>query len=218
MEEEKKDYNFNVWQETLDPVFSKICKDSRLPDKWISYDRVANGKYKDSVIKPVNRYVESLYQPPVLISIDGNIVRLRQQNHADYFLLEKENGTFFNLDRPWLRQYYKTKEEFDIPDTCFKATYKMYVPWFIDANVDISYEQVEGSPFHIYPQTFAYEEVDPESKYVEPNFITFNFMRVGSHMVDDKFGKIKRLSPVFDMVFQADDIIVQRVRKFYEQD
>lgn len=215
---EEKDYNFNVWQESYDPVFSKICKDSRLPDKWLDYSRVSSGQYANSILKPVNRYVESLYQPPILVGIDKNIIRLRQQNHADYFLLEKETGEFFNLDRPWLRQYYKTNERFDIPDTCFQATYKMYIPWFVDAKVDISFEQVDGSPFHIYPQRFSYDEVDPESKYVEPNFIPFNFMRVGTHMVSDKFGKIKRLTPVFDMVFEADDIIVQRVRKFYEQD
>ena len=215
---ETKDYNFNIWQESYDPVFSKICKDSRLPDKWVEYSSVSNGKYADSILKPINRYVEALYQPPLLVSIDGNSVRLRQQNHADYFLLEKDNGAFFNLDRPWMRQYYKTSESFNIPDNCFQEVYKMYIPWFIDANVDIYFQQVPGSPFLIYPQIYSYSEVDPDSKYVEPNFIPFSFMRVGSHMVNDKFGKIKRLSPVFDMVFDADDIIVQRVRKFYEQD
>jgi hypothetical protein len=37
-------------------------------------------------------------------------------------------------------------------------------------------------------------------------------------MVNERFGKIKRESPMFDIVFQANDIIVQRVREFYEQD
>jgi len=37
-------------------------------------------------------------------------------------------------------------------------------------------------------------------------------------MVNDLFGKIKRQSAMFDIVFEASDIIVQRVRKLYEQD
>jgi hypothetical protein len=36
-------------------------------------------------------------------------------------------------------------------------------------------------------------------------------------MVNDKFGKIKRDSPMFDIVFQANDIIVEDVRSLYEK-
>jgi hypothetical protein len=60
--------------------------------------------------------------------------------------------------------------------------------------------------------------VSNDTKYLEPDFVEFHFKRIGNHMVNDKFGKIKRGSPMFDIVFQADDIIVERVRKFYEQD
>jgi hypothetical protein len=32
----------------------------------------------------------------------------------------------------------------------------------------------------------------------------------------DGFGKILRGTPMFDMVFQADDTIIQKIREFYE--
>lgn len=36
-------------------------------------------------------------------------------------------------------------------------------------------------------------------------------------MVNERFGKIKRESPMFDIVFQTNDTIVQEVRSFYEK-
>jgi hypothetical protein len=37
-------------------------------------------------------------------------------------------------------------------------------------------------------------------------------------MEQPHFGKIKRGVPMFDIIFQADDTIIQRVKEFYEQD
>jgi len=211
-------YDFDVWYKTNDPVFSQISKDSRLPEKWISYSKVANGKYKDSIIKPINSYVESLYPKPQLLSIDGNTIRLRQTNHAEFFLLEKKDGTFVNMDRPWMRQYYNTAESHMPMAGCFLGTFKFYAPWYIDEEVTVSYENSDDSPFYIYNKESCHERVLEGTDYLEPDFISFHFKRVGPHMVNDRFGKIRRDSPMFDIVFQADDIIVERVRKFYEQD
>lgn len=211
------DYDFDIWYKTKDPIFSDISKKSRLPEKWISYNNVLSSIYKDSIIKPINKYVENLYPYPTLIKIENNVVRLRQHNHAEIFLLNK-NHEFYNLDRPWMRQYYNTDEKHEIPNDCFPGTYKFYAPWFIDANIRIDYEIPKcESPFYIYEsQVFNLKSIN-DLKYREPDFITFHFKSAGSHMVNDNFGKIKRNSPMFDMVFEADDIIVERVRNFYEK-
>jgi len=213
------EYDFNIWYKTLDPVFSDISKKSRLPEKWISFENIRNGKYKNSIIKPINRYVEKLYQPPRLISINNNTVTLRQENHAEIFLLIKKNNKFYNLDRPWMRQYYNTEFSPNIPDNCFNGTYNFYVPWFIDADINIKYVSPDcESPFFVYDNSTIWKTIDKEKKYVEPDFVSFHFKSAGPHMINDKFGKIKRYSAMFDMVFTADDIIVERVRKFYEED
>jgi hypothetical protein len=211
-------YDFDVWYKTNDPLFSKISKDSRLPEKWISYSKVANGKYKDSIIKPINSYVESLYPRPRLLSIEGNTIRLRQTNHAEFFLLEKKDGTFINMDRPWMRQYYNTEETHMPMAGCFPGTFKFYAPWYIDEDVTVSYENSENSPFYVYNKESSHEKVLDNTEYLEPDFVSFHFKRVGPHMVNERFGKIKRDSPMFDIVFQGSDIIVERVRNFYEQD
>ena len=123
------DYDFDIWYKTNDPVFSSISKKSRLPEKWVGYSSVTKGRYSDSIIKPINSYVQNLYGMPDLVSIDGNMVRLRQRNHAEFFLFEKRDGTFVNIDRPWMRQYYNTSETHIPMAGCFEGTFKLYVPW-----------------------------------------------------------------------------------------
>lgn len=213
----KQDFDFTVWYDTYDPSFIDISRKSRLPDKWLNFQKVMNGPYKNSIIKPINRYVEALYPAPDLISIENNEVRLRQRNHAEFFLLSQD-GNFRNLDRPWMRQYYNTREEPQNVDGCFPGAFKFYVPWIIDARVDVSFEapKDEESPFLVYPKKVVYAEIPADTDYIEPEFVKFNFKSTGSHMEDQEFGRILRRSPMFDIVFKADDIIVERVRKFYE--
>ena len=213
------DYDFDIWYKTKDPVFSQISKDSRLPEKWISYSKVLDGKHKDSIIKPINSYVEALYPRPSLISIKDNTVRLRQTNHAELFLLERKDGTFVNIDRPWMRQYYNTKESHIPMAGCFPGTFKFYSPWYVDENLEVFYTSPEeDSPFYVYDAISTHIKTPKDTEYLEPDFISLHFKRIGPHMVNERFGKIKRESPMFDIVFQANDIIVQRVREFYEQD
>lgn len=209
------DYDFDIWKKTNDPVFSEISLNSRLPKKWVEFKYVQ--KYTNSIIKPINRYVESLYPPPKLISIDGNLVRLRQGNHAEFFLLTNPDGSFYNLDRPWMRQYYNTSHQIQEPDDCFPGTYIFYTPWYVDANVKVFYEKPEKeTTFFVYSNVSIHKEFDDNDTYLEPDFIRFHFKKEGAHMDRPGFGKIPRQSPMFDIVFECDDIMLKRVREFYE--
>jgi len=214
---QSNDFNFNVWYETYDPLFSDISRRSRLPEKWISYQYIKNNYYKQSFIKPINRYVEALYPPPTLLSINNNTITLRQHNHADFFLLIESDGKLYNLDRPWMRQYYNTLYKNNIPNNCFEYIYKFYTPWYIDFNGIVEYKNIENSPFYIYNMSIKHNIVPEYIKYLEPNFVPFSFKKIGDHMVDDSFGKILRGSPMFDMIFKADDIMINRVKEFYEK-
>lgn len=211
------DYDFNVWYNTYDPAFLDISAKSKIPDKWASYSRISSGKYADSIIKPINKYVEALYPAPKLISIKDNVVTIRQHNHAEIFLLEKDNQ-LKALDRPWMRQFYRSSKDYDVPDNCFLPVFIAYVPWFVDANVDVMFMPVQGSPFLAYEKNDRYFAIPKETRYLEPIMVPFRFKNVGDHMQEKHFGKIKRNTPMFDIVFAADDTIVEQVRKFYEQD
>ncbi len=208
--------NFNIWYETEDPNFIDISTRSNIPRGWLSYQAILNGPNKDSIIKPINRYVERLVPAPELVSIENNIVRLRQRNHAEIFLLEKDDGSFYNVDRPWMRQYYNTDQSgYDTPDNCFPGAYKLYIPWILDEYASISIEPVENSPFYVYPQTINCNPIPNNLEYLYPFFVSFHFKKVGDHMVTEKFGKIQRQSAMFDMVFSATDIIIGKIKDFY---
>lgn len=209
--------NFNIWYDTIDPNFTEISHRSNIPRHWLSYQTIISGPNKDSIIKPINLYVQRLVPPPKLISIDNNTVRLRQTTHAEIFLLQDEDG-FYNVDRPWQRQYYNTdSSKYLTPKDCFEGAFKFYMPWFIDDNVSIVVEQVEDSPFAIHPQSFNCYSVPNYVNNVEPFFVPFHFKKIGSHMESESFGKTLRQSPMFDMVFSATDIMIDRVRNFYEK-
>jgi hypothetical protein len=93
-----------------------------------------------------------------------------------------------------------------------------YVPWFIDANVLVLFRGIEDSPFVVQDKTDKYGIVPEDVRYLEPIMVPFRFRKVGSHMDQAHFGKIKRDSPMFDIIFKADDTIIEKVREFYEQD
>ena len=214
-----EDYDYNVWYTTKDPIFVDISKKSRVPEKWLAYDKIRSGQYSESIIKPINPYVEALVPPPSLVSIEGNTVRLRQGNHAEFFLLLEPSGNLRHIDRPWMRQYYNTELTPEIPKDCFPYTFKFYVPWHVDADVNVSYVNPTAySPFYVYPETVKHNIINDEEIYVEPDFVAFNFRSAGPHMEDKGFAKIKRQNPMFDILFEADDIMLERVRNFYEKD
>ncbi len=211
----KSKHNLNIWEESLDPGLVYISKESNVPDKWIRFDDIKNGEYGNSVIKPVNKYVEQMGIPPSLVSIEGNTVRLRQGNFAEIYLLVESAG-FYNSDRPHMRQYYKSADTTDLPPECFPGSYVFFVPWAIDANVEVRFEKPTiESPVTIYESAFQYKEISADTKYVDPPLVKFHFNRSGKHMQMPILGKIKINSPIFDMVFQADDIIIERIRRFY---
>ena len=212
---EELTHDFNIWFKSPSESFLYINQRSRIPDKWLNFDRVRSGAYKDSIIKPSNLYVENLYIKPELVSIEGNTVRLRQGNHAEFFLLENENE-FYHKDRPWMRQYYMSDMKIELPNGCFPGNFRFYVPWFLDEDISVRIESPTAeSPFLIYEREIEFKKTGHNTKYIDPPFVNFHFKRVGSHMIDEKFSKVRRNSPMFDMVFEADDIIVQRVREFY---
>lgn len=209
-------FNFNLWYDTYDPDFIKISHDSNIPEKWIRYQSISRDKYDDSPIKPINRYVEFLYPRPELVSVEGSRVRLRQKTHADIFLLETRFG-FKNVDRPHMRQYYQTKKDYPLGEDLFEPAFVFYVPWFIDSDIPVRFEKVEDSPFLVYESLFNYKAIPNNMDYIEPHFVPFKFKRKGRHMVNDSFGKIKRQSPMFDMVFDSSAIMIERIKDFYEK-
>jgi hypothetical protein len=213
------DYDFGIWKSTYDPAFVEISLKSRIPEKWLGFQQVVSlEKYKSSLIKPINRYAEALYPAPKLISIDDNFITLRQYSHAEIFILVNNEGRKF-LDRPWMRQFYKSAYVADLDAECFDDTFVAYTPWVIDSKCEVRFTvPSEDSAFKIFETTRHCVEIPIETKYLEPFMIPFRFKKEGSHMADSEFGKVKRLSPVYDMVIPRNAIIDLGIKEFYAKD
>lgn len=205
--------NHNVWYESFDEPFLKISWESKVPKKWMSFDDIS-GKYKDSIIKPINRYAEMLYPVPELISVDSERVILRQSNHAEIYLLVNEDGIFYNVDRPWVRQYYQSKLPPHCND-CFPGVYRAYVPWIIDLEVDVEFRNVPDSPFVIRNSMTNFIKIKPDIGAIEPIMIPFSFSKTGKHMKENNLGIIKVGTPMFDIIIKSNKDIEKKVREFY---
>ena len=70
--------------------------------------------------------------------------------------------------------------------------------------------------FLIYNNVVDHKKITNEDVYIEPDFIRFHFKKEGPHIDRPGFGKILRQTPMFDIVFECDDIMLNRVKEFYE--
>jgi hypothetical protein len=108
------------------------------------------------------------------------------------------------------------KKDFGDSATCFNQTFRFYVPWIIDEDISVDIRQPEGSPFLISEDTMSFKKILNNTQHVDPPFVHFQFKKIGSHMIDQEYGKIGRFSPMYNMVFEASDIMVKEIRRFYE--
>jgi len=213
----------NIWYTTKDPDFVEISLRSLVRPSWLDYRPVLQGRYSSSVLKPLSNYVENIGTEPSIVSIIGNTVRFRFYLYADIYLLG-ENDSFYNVDRTWMRQYYLTDKHLNDPDNqCFDGTFKFFVPWFIEDNLEVRYEQcsdVESPVLVEATNDFWHKPViNSESisrpMFLSPHFVSFKFKKYGSHMEDDIFGIPRRGAPIFDMVASVSDIMLKRIKEQY---
>lgn len=221
--------DFFIWHKSKSESFLWINHRSRVPSGWLSYTKGIRN-HRNDIIKPINLYVSRLYPKPKLISIVNNTVTLQQTNHAEIFLVtspkilatmegDKQNNDriVWNLDRPWIRQYYRSDRKiFADKDKCFDEVFRFYMPWFLDKDISIKIKQSKDSPFTILENNINFKDMSRSVDQIDPLFVHFQFNKIGNHIIDDDYGKISRLSPMYDMVFEADDIIIKEVRRLYE--
>lgn len=205
----------DIWFKTPDPNFLEISHKSLIPSDWILFDKI-DEQFKDSILKPINKYVQYLYPPPELVSISKEEIVLRQKTHADIYILSNEESGYFNIDRGWIRQYYRTAQHFGEYSDCFsQEAYKFYVPWVLDENTPVKYRAVRSSAILAHGFTSNFNGIPDDLVAINPPMVPCYFKKIGKHMKDEELGIIKRGEPIFDMAIPHSDIIEERVRSFY---
>jgi hypothetical protein len=209
------DPDFNIWYKSFNESFLYINERSNIKNDWLDYSEVLKTEYKNSIIKPINKNFYKLCPPPELVSIKNNVVTLCQKNFAEIFLLKKQNSANLNAtEKIHMRQFYLSKENKTKIVDCFDHTYRWAMPWFIDEDgIDIEISQVLDSPFYFYD--FKYKSKKNTEKQIDPLMLFFKFKNIGSHMIDNECGRIKRNQPAYFVKFSCSDIMVERVKEFY---
>lgn len=207
--------DFNIWYKSNKESFLYINERSNIKNDWLDYNEVLKTEYKNSIIKPINKYIYKLSCPPKLISIQNNKVILCQQNFAEIFLLQKTGSSFLRaMEKIHMRQFYLSdKKDKDIKE-CFDNVFRWAMPWFIDYdNIDIKITESQNSPFYFYDTTYKSEK--NKTQRIDPLMLLFKFKNVGPHMIDKEYGRIKRGQPLYNITFEADDILIERIKEFY---
>jgi hypothetical protein len=208
--------DFNIWYKSFNESFLYINERSNIRPDWLDYSEILKTEYSNSIIKPINKYFYKLCPPPKLISIDKNIITLCQENFAEVFLLKKtESESLRAIEKIHMRQFYLSKKE-DAVDGCFLNNFRWAMPWFIDADdIKIKISSIKNSPFYFYDYTYISKKNHKDR--MDPIMLDFKFKNVGSHMIDEEYGRIKRNSPAYLISFAANDIIIENIRSFYEK-
>ena len=208
--------DFNIWYKSRKESFLYINERSNIKDAWLDYSEVLSSKYKDLILKPINKYVQNLYQPPSLIEIKNGNVILEQSSFAEIMLLQKNGQSHLTaMEKIHMRQFYLSDKELEEDAECFNTIYRLFVPWIVDIpNLNISIEPIDNSAFKIIPQQITSLDYNKMDR-VDPEMLTFRFKKMGDHMIDSEYGKILRYTPMFRMIFPVNDIMVKRIEEFY---
>lgn len=200
------------WVNSANLTLWEILNESRLPDKWKRFDLIENN-YKECLIKPINRYVSNLYQKPELLEINysNNTITLRQKTHAEIWV-KPDHDDLYALDKTWQRQFYPSQNKY-IDEECFNPTYRFYMPWIIDDNIDVKISSC-GDTFKINNNSIKFNKTIMSDRVPE-YFIDFKIKKHGPHMVNETYGIIDIGTPMYDILIKLNNYQIEQVLSQY---
>jgi hypothetical protein len=216
---ETKDYisGSQWWINSANLSFEEIVTQSRIPDKWSRYNSkdILNIR---SVLKPVNNYVLNLYPKPKILSIHENLVTFRQRTHAEIWVEEKSNQVLYALDKCHQRQFYPSLNYIE-SDECFKPTYRFYIPWFINKNIEINIYPVEDeeTPFYVNKKNIIGTPIEDHKEYANTDFVDFKIKNTGPYYLKEKYAIISKDTAMYDMSAVLSDEEISQIKDYYGQ-
>jgi hypothetical protein len=207
----------DFWINSTNLSFAEIVNGSNCRRLYVEYQHVlSNDVVKTSILKPINDYAYNLYPAPDFIRYEDGCAYLRQRTHAEILIRKNYKDGLYFLDRPWIRQFYPSAEQFK-SDNSFLVVHKAYCPWFIDLDIEYEVLQVEDeyTPFIIKPDT--HKMVDTNSNIIEPNFVHFLIKKTGEHMIDPGHGKISIGTPIYDIKIRLSHTEYEKLIDFYHR-
>jgi len=205
------------WVNSENLSLPEIIIQSGLPNIWSRYNSKEILEI-DSILKPVNNYVLNLYPRPEIISIIDNRITFRQRTHAEIWVEEKDDNTLYALDKCHQRQFYPSLNSLENTE-CFDPTYRFYIPWFINKDIDVSITEVknEDTPFYINEKNIIAKLIEDTSEYAFSDFIDFKIKNTGQHQLKEKYAIISKNTAMYDMSVNLSDTEIFKIKDYYGQ-
>jgi hypothetical protein len=204
------------WTECSNLSFEELVIESKVPAKWARFDIISK-QVLDDILIPVNGYVLNLYPKPDIVSINGNLVQLRQKTHAEIWVKPEDDNLLYALDKCHQRQFYPSNAKMK-DQNCFSPTYKFYMPWVFSEDAELFISAVAGdeSPFKIQERQLKNNKVDRKSRYINTDFINFKIKKNNKYMLSEKYGIIDIGAPMYDIFVKLKKEEISRLIKQYE--
>jgi len=203
------------WVDSGNLSFDEILIQSRIPDKWSTYNSKDILSIK-SVLKPVNNYVLNLYPKPNILRVEKNLMTFRQRTHAEIWVEEKEQGALYALDKCHQRQFYPSLNNIENKE-CFSPTYKFYIPWFINKDIEINISPVEDeeTPFFVNKKNMIIKPTEDHALYANAGFVDFKIKSTGKYHLREKYGIISKDTAMYDMSAVLTDKEISQIKDYY---
>jgi hypothetical protein len=205
------------WINSYKLSLPEILIQSGLPDKWSRYNSKDILKI-NSVLKPVNNYVLNLYPKPEIISINSSLVTFRQRSHAEIWVEERQDGTLYALDKCHQRQFYPSYNSLENKE-CFDPTYRFYIPWFINKDINIKIDAVkdEATPFYAGQKNIDWNTLEDYADYAYSDFVDFKIKNSGEYYLKEKYAIISKNTAMYDMSVVLNDEEILQLKDYYGQ-
>lgn len=228
-------YEPESWSLMSTMSFEEICNFSNLFPKWKFWKYVdENPLYTHKILKPVNMYAHYFSTPPEIIETSKNTLTIRYYSYADIliqiadpllgnrgiFKSKPINVLFYAVDKCWLRQFYPSQNKYNITDkdAISNRVFKMYIPWFLDLDIEYSIKSnIENPSIKIIEKKDYFTKTNKNVIIKEANFVEFYFTNSKNHMEDSVCGLIKRGSYLFDIEIKSDKKTIKKIIREYEK-
>jgi hypothetical protein len=194
--------------------FSEIITLSCLPSEWVKWKDVSK-KYSKSLLKPVNMYIDYFGTSPEIISITKKEIIIRQYSYSDIYIVNYENDSYC-VDKPWLRQFYPSDyKENNNGVFLVKDSFKTFMPWIIDENIDYFIKSESESFYFKYHSGKFSKGSNKEIK--DTDMLDFYFLKNDNCLVEDKCTIIPRGTYMYDIYIYPDKKIYKKLKREYDK-
>ena len=198
------------WLKMQNIDFKSICNISNIPRMWQENDYISNN------LMPVNNYVKIFGNPPKVKDIQSDKITIVQKTYSDIYIQKNEIETYA-IERSWQRQFYPSSNKYPLDNINFftDKTYKFYMPWIINNNINYKISLNNKNDFFYVPEQIGCFNYTDNN--INVPFIDFYFTKNKNYVEKDNYIIIPSESNMYNLEIYMNNNLIKDLLKFYEK-